>query len=466
MEPKSVYESFKLSLKAKNIRAPYYLLISSLLLIISLGLFDYLDDYVYVVMIDDREVGVVQDAKDVELFVDDLTARCGELYGMHIKPGKKIALIKEFRPDSDTQTDAVLQAIRSSLGLLTEAKILNINGKPVFALPENSELDLLITSLAAAYSRNQGNVTTIESVVTDELTLEPARVEPTDVITIEEAVSLLVKSNRGESLQASSFIGSSSRGSISSRYSGNLASPSHASFIPNGHVQESTQTSEPVAVMVRTLEELTVREPIPFPTEVEYDEEMWIVQKDVVEPGKDGSKEINYHITRESGVEVARSKISKTVVEEPVTQLEVHGTAQVPNIGSGRFIWPVEDGGEITPGRGFSEWHTGIDIAADLGTNILAADSGIVWFSGRGGSQGNYIIVYHGSYWTLYLHNEVNLVNKGDQVEKGEIIGRLGSTGRSSGPHLHFEIRLDDGTGEWLGYYQHRPIDPLRFFNP
>ncbi len=466
MEPKSVFERVKLSLEAKNIRAPHYMLIALICVITSLAVLEYSSNYVYVVMIDDREIGVVQDASDVELFVDDLTERCGELYGMHIKPGKKIALIKEFRPESETQTETVQQTIRSSLGLLTDAKILLINGTPALALPEDCELDLLITSLAAAYSRNQGNVTTLESIVTDELTLESARVEPSEVSTVEEAVAYLASSNSGKPMQASSLTGTTNRGSFFSRYSGNLSSPTHSGFIPNEYVQDTSQSIEPAFVNVRTLEELTVREPIPFATEVEYDEEMWIVQKDVLEEGRDGTKEITYHITRESGVEVARSKVGEKVVEEPVTQLEVHGTAQVPNIGSGRFIWPVEDGGEITPGRGFSEWHTGIDIAADLGRNILAADSGVVWFSGRGGSQGNYIIIYHGSYWTLYLHNEVNLVNKGDQVEKGEVIGRVGSTGRSSGPHLHFEIRMDDGTGEWLGYYQHKPIDPLRFFNP
>lgn len=466
MEPKSVFERAKLSLEAKNIRAPHYLLIALICVITSLAVLEYSSNYVYVVMIDDREIGVVQDASDVELFVDDLTERCGELYGMHIKPGKKIALIKEFRPDSETQTETVQQTIRSSLGLLTDAKILLINGNPALALPEDCDLDLLITSLAAAYSRNQGNVTTLESIVTDELTLESARVEPSEVSTVEEAVAYLASSNSGKPMQASSLTGTTTRGSFFSRYSGNLSSPAHPDFIPNEYVQGTSQSIEPAFVNVRTLEELTVREPIPFATEVEYDEEMWIVQKDVLEEGIDGTKEITYHITRESGVEVARSKVGEKVVEEPVTQLEVHGTAQVPDIGSGRFIWPVEDGGEITPGRGFSEWHTGIDIAADLGSNILAADSGVVWFSGRGGSQGNYIIIYHGSYWTLYLHNEVNRVNKGDQVEKGEVIGRVGSTGRSSGPHLHFEIRMDDGTGEWLGYYQHKPIDPLRFFNP
>lgn len=466
MKPKSAYEVFIICMKGKKIKAPFFLLISSIFLIISLALYDYSNNYVYVVMIDDREVGVVQDAKDVEVFVDNLTERCGELFGMHIKPGKKIDLVKEFRPNSDTQTENVQQTIRSTLDLLTEANVLKVNGKPVLALTADSDLDKLRSSIAASYSRSQGNVVTIDSVVTDELSLEPARVEPTIVNTIDEAVSFLVKSNRGEVLQAASFIGTVNRGSFNSRYSASLSGPSSSNGLPNGKVDSTSLSAEPVTVNVRTLEELTIQESIPFSTEIEYDEEMWVVQQDVVEPGEEGTKEITYHVTRENGIEVERRKVKERVVKEPVTQVEVHGTAQVPNIGSGRFVWPVEDGGEITPGRGFSNWHTGIDIAADLGTNILASDSGIVWFSGHGGSQGNYIIIYHGSYWTLYLHNEVNFVDKGDQVEQGEVIGRVGSTGRSSGPHLHFEIRLDDGTGEWIGYYQHKPIDPLRFFNP
>ncbi len=466
MDLNSISDYFKVSFKTRKIRAPFYLLISSILLIFSLVLFEFLSNYVYVVMIDDREVGVVHNAKEVEVFVEDLAERCGELYGMHIKPGKKIEFVKEFRPNSYSEPESVQQTIRSTLDLLTEANMLKVNGSPVLALSKDSEIDQLISALKDSYTGSQENVVTIDSVVTDQLTLEQARVEPTAVITIEEAVAYLVSANSGETLQVKSLTGSVSRGFFSSRYSGNLSSASLPNDFSNGKMGSDAISAEPITVNVRTLEELTVQEAIPFATEIEYDDEMWIVQQDVVEPGRDGIKEITYHVSRENSREVARSKIQETVIKEPVTQLEVHGTAQVPDIGSGRFVWPVEDGGEITPGRGFSDWHTGIDIAADLGVNILAADCGIVWFSGRGGSQGNYIIIYHGSYWTLYLHNEVNLVNKGDQVEKGEIIGRVGSTGRSSGPHLHFEIRLDDGTGEWMGYYQHKPIDPLRFFNP
>jgi len=193
---------------------------------------------------------------------------------------------------------------------------------------------------------------------------------------------------------------------------------------------------------------------------------MWIVDSEVQTKGEDGKKEITYHVTRENNEEIKRTKFTETIIKEPVNQVELYGTAQVPAKGTGKFIWPVEDGGEVTPGRGFSSWHTGIDIDTSAGTNVLAADNGIVWFSGYGRTQGNYLIIYHGSYWTLYLHNEVNLVSEADKVDKGDIVARVGSTGRTTGAHLHFEVRRDDGTGEWLTYYQHEPIDPLRFFRP
>jgi len=219
-------------------------------------------------------------------------------------------------------------------------------------------------------------------------------------------------------------------------------------------------------VSVTTVEEAVVREEIPFEVEYVYNDQLWVVQREITVEGEEGLKEVVYHLTRENGVEVDRIKVREEIISEPVTQVETVGTAKVPAVGTGRFIWPVEGGGEITPGRGFSSWHTGIDIHANTGTNILATDSGVVWFSGYGGPQGNYLILYHGSFWTLYLHNSQNLVKEGDAVQQGDIIAKAGSTGRSTGPHLHFEVRLDDGTGEWLTYYQHTPIDPLQFFTP
>ena len=106
----------------------------------------------------------------------------------------------------------------------------------------------------------------------------------------------------------------------------------------------------------------------------------------------------------------------------------------------------------------------GIDIAAATGTPILAADSGVVVISSSGWPMGNYIVLRHSGYWTVYLHHSRNLVSVGQSVSRGQTIAYLGSTGYSTGPHLHFEIRRCNGSGVWSGWRSHPAINPLQFF--
>jgi len=91
-----------------------------------------------------------------------------------------------------------------------------------------------------------------------------------------------------------------------------------------------------------------------------------------------------------------------------------------------------------------SEFHQGIDFAGEIGTPIKATGDSVVIFSGWQSGYGNVIILSHGyGFTTLYGHNSKLLVEKGDKVKKGQIISKMGSTGRSTGPHLHYEVRLN-----------------------
>ncbi len=453
-------------LRANKVLKVHFIAAAAIILVATVTLVDYMSNYVYVVIMGDREVGIVEDAGEVEVFVADLTERLGELYGMRMEPGEKIALVKEFRPDCNPEPETVQTAIRHGMSMLTDAYMINVNGQPFVPVRSEKELSVLINSLKAAYSSRHSSVSTIDSSIMDDLDLEPCKVDPDSVYSADEIVALLTGTGEAGAFQAAAPPGNSERSSVDSRHSPGYHEASLLFPVnPAAEFDGRTENPEGNLIRVKTVEEVKIMEPIPFSTEVVYDDEMWLVDSEIDVPGEEGMKEIVYRVIRENNFEVERAVISRETVVEPVTQVERHGTAKVPSVGTGRFTWPV-DGGEVTPGRGFSSYHTGIDIHAEAGTDIFAADSGIVWFSGRGGSQGNYMIIYHGSYWTLYLHNQVNLVSEGTQVEKGQVIGKVGSTGRSSGPHLHFEIRLDDGTGEWHGYYQHKPIDPLRFFNP
>jgi murein DD-endopeptidase MepM/ murein hydrolase activator NlpD len=113
-------------------------------------------------------------------------------------------------------------------------------------------------------------------------------------------------------------------------------------------------------------------------------------------------------------------------------------------------LWPVK--GVIYSGFGLrhntitrrTEHHNGIDIPSSQGTAIRAAGGGIVIFSGWNGGYGNTVIIDHGSgITTLYAHNSRNRVHVGQRVSRGDIIADVGSTGQSTGPHLHYEVRID-----------------------
>lgn len=120
-------------------------------------------------------------------------------------------------------------------------------------------------------------------------------------------------------------------------------------------------------------------------------------------------------------------------------------------LAKGRFIWPVR--GKITREFGIrgTVKHDGIDISASRGTPIRASDSGKVIYSGDEiTGYGNIIIIKHaGGFITVYAHNKINDVAEDMNVVRGQIIGRVGNTGRASAPHLHFEVRKNN-----------RPINP------
>lgn len=118
------------------------------------------------------------------------------------------------------------------------------------------------------------------------------------------------------------------------------------------------------------------------------------------------------------------------------------------NRGEIEIIWPVS--GKITSHYGSrnSRKHDGVDISVPKGTPIKAAASGVVLFSGRSfNDYGKMIVIKHNNeFSTIYAHNLENIVEEGDDVKKGQVIGRVGNSGNASGYHLHFEVRREDKT--------------------
>ena len=135
--------------------------------------------------------------------------------------------------------------------------------------------------------------------------------------------------------------------------------------------------------------------------------------------------------------------------------------SDAPDGGEAGMVWPIS-GGEISevpgprthPVYGYRSCHTGIDIAVPSGTNIKAARGGTVAEISRGGPYGLATLLVHGDGMTsFYAHQSSVRVKEGDRVEAGEVIGEVGTTGWTTGPHLHFEIHIDGDAYDPRGWY-------------
>ncbi len=173
--------------------------------------------------------------------------------------------------------------------------------------------------------------------------------------------------------------------------------------------------------------------------------------------GKNGVNRITASVTYLDGEELFSSIVSSSVVQAPVTQIVSYGTKEKNSknykggpYAEGYFIWPVPFTKMITQHYG-QNGHGGMDISDhDIqGKNIIAADGGVVVISAyrKGtsyGSFGKYIVIDHGGgYQTLYAHCDELFVEAGEIVKQGQTIATVGNTGRSTGPHLHFEVLVN-----------------------
>lgn len=129
--------------------------------------------------------------------------------------------------------------------------------------------------------------------------------------------------------------------------------------------------------------------------------------------------------------------------------------------GNGQFQWPSAASTTITSPYGYRvhpitktrRLHRGIDIGAPAGTNVLAAEAGTVITAGWNNSYGYYVTISHGSgLVTLYAHNSKLIVSRGQTVSKGQVIAKVGSTGDSTGPHVHFEVMVNGALQNPLNY--------------
>jgi len=210
------------------------------------------------------------------------------------------------------------------------------------------------------------------------------------------------------------------------------------------------QKSVPV-LEVKVVRKETVEEEVNFKIEQIQDTSQYQGYVKVTQKGQKGTSLVTSEVTYIDGLEVERTVLDTRMVKDPINEKVVVGgktpLAQLPASArstSSNFIWPVA-GGYVSCGF-YGYWgHTGMDIAANVGTAVYAAASGTVTkavYNSTG--YGYHVIINHGGgVETLYGHNSKLYVKAGDWVEQGQLIAAVGRTGRATGPHCHFEVRIN-----------------------
>lgn len=212
---------------------------------------------------------------------------------------------------------------------------------------------------------------------------------------------------------------------------------------------------------VITTEEQKEKEDIEIPEEYQPEASLAVGETKVASEGSAGTKEVTKRVTKENGQPVAETVVEESVIEAPEEKVILAGTKlpagyqsslyEEPGLSYdegavyGKLYRPVS-GGTISSGFG-ARWgriHHGLDLALPQGSEIYAADAGKVYFAGWSNGYGNLIKIDHGNgMQTYYAHCSQLLASQGQEVQRGEKIALAGSTGRSTGPHLHFEVIIN-----------------------
>ena len=203
---------------------------------------------------------------------------------------------------------------------------------------------------------------------------------------------------------------------------------------------------------------------VDYDTVVKKDSSKYAGYQSVSTKGENGLSRTVEEVVYLNGVAVSEPVVKKEVVKAPVDEVIVVGTKNVyvtsapQNASSSGFKWPLSVLGVETSKFGAirqngTKMHTGVDIGVPEGTSVIAVKGGTVVEAAYHESYGYYVTIDHGNgLKTRYAHNKRNVVSVGQTVKGGQLIALSGNTGRSTGPHLHFEVVLN-GQKVDPGYY-------------
>ena len=354
--------------------------------------------------------------------------------------------------DDNELCDAILRTAGDSIA---EATGLYVDGEFVGAMESSDELNAVLDGIKDTYfDRNDQNqraefvqtVETLDGLFPSATVADGEKIRA--LLTREAVVKKTYTAVPGDSL---GLIASKNDMTLSELRQMN---PPYANT-DMIHIGDEVVVQRPQPFLqVKVIKKIFYTEKIAYNTQYKQNTSKPTTYSKTLTKGVDGSRDIVAEVTTLDGLETKREIVSSTVTKEPVTRVIERGTQRVTTSSGfevvqgdgqtrGTMIWPVPICHNMS--RGFSSGHRALDICNGpvtvRGKNAVAADGGVVIHAGWYGGYGNMVKIQHANgLVTLYAHFQAVRVVKGQTVSQGQVVGIIGSTGNSTGPHLHFEV--------------------------
>ena len=425
---------------------------------------------IYHIYSGEEYIGELSDEAKLEQLAEDKLDKVAlEFNDLQLIAGDDLSVIPERVFTAGTEDEIILEKMKSELIVEAEAVAIMVDGEPVLYVKDMATYDDVVKNLKLQEVTEQElinlesressttplpplgeNGTRIIKLLLDkDLQARTEKVLPDEVLTFEEAVAFFNKGKIEESQYSVEY--GDALGSIAIKHGMTTAellerNPNITAETVLKPGMELSVTIEAPIVEIEAHYESKGTESIPYKKITKEDASLFKGDRKVINKGVEGEKEVTEFIRKQGGQVIGKSTEDEKVIVEPKDEVAIVGTKVIPSRGIGTFMWPAK-GGYVSSQMG-ERWgrnHNGIDIARPSSRTIVAADNGVVTSAGSHSTYGNKVEIDHNNgYKTLYAHLSSIDVKVGQVVPQGTKIGIMGSTGRSTGIHLHFEVTKND----------------------
>lgn len=401
------------------------------------------------VTLNGQSLGFVETRAEMEALIDEVETTASQYLGTPYHLNADISYSFGYiHRDSMVDPDAAREALLSVVNDVSTQYALTVDGKMIGASNSKTGLELLCQRLLKGGTDTSDNAKTefVQDVRIEECTV------PNSAVRSIEEIEAALSGNSQEVVTYTVQDGDTVSG-IAQRYSLTLAEIEQLNptlNINRIHAGDTLQLSAAVPVLsIKQTKKVDYTEAIPYETVTQKTDSLYTNQSRIIQKGVNGTAAVTANVVYVDGREQSRETLSYSVVTEPTTQIKEVGTKALPaKAPKGTFINPFRAGRRTSLyGWRRSGFHTGLDLAGPTGSPIRAADGGTVTLAGWNGGYGYCVIINHGNgYQTLYGHCSKLLVSVGQKVAQGEQIAKVGNTGNSTGPHVHWEVRINGKT--------------------